>query len=203
MPTSVVALMSMIMSTGGAAEEADLAVGIGLRRSVGSRRRASDVPSKLTSDRVVVMSGRPAMPSSQPYAVTYPFADARSTVSWPMTVLPPAASGTATRTTPPAATRGAALAGPRVSVRRFGNDVDADVERHCVDVDDQVDAGVRVEAHVAVGVGLDDETVRRDRRDPPVVVDVRSGDAAAGVRREPVVAAEGGDVAGQRRRGRR
>jgi hypothetical protein len=40
-----------------------------------------------------------------------------------MTVLAPIASGIDTRTTPPAAILGAAFTGPRVSVRRFGNEV--------------------------------------------------------------------------------
>lgn len=60
-------------------------------------------------------------PSSHGYAVTNPGVAVRSTEICPSTVLRPAASGTDTDSTPPAAS--GPLGSDRVSVRRFGNDV--------------------------------------------------------------------------------
>ena len=78
------------------------------------------VPSKLRSDRLMAPSASVGMPSSQPYAVTNPACVTWSTVSCPTTVLPPTASGTETRSTPPPATRGFGAA--RVSVRWLANE---------------------------------------------------------------------------------
>ena len=63
-----------------------------------------------------------------------------------------------------------------------------------VDVDDQGRWAQCVEAHVAALVGLDDQPVRRHGRDRAVEVEVRSGDGAVRVRRNPAIAAKGRDV---------
>ena len=86
----------------------------------------------------------------------------------------------------------------RVSVRWFGNDTMPVSETPLMSTTSCALAE-RVEADVAVGVGLDDEPVRGDRRHAPVVVEVGARRRAGGVGRHPVGAAVGGDEPGPRR----
>ena len=85
----------------------------------------------------------------------------------------------------------AAGVGATVGERR-----DPGIEGDGVDVDDQGRRSQRVEADVAVVVGLDDQPVGGERGDRGVVVEVGAGDAAVAVGGDPVVTSEGGDEPG-------
>src|SRR5918993_1145671 len=62
-----------------------------------------------------------------------------------------------------------------------------------VDVDDQVGRGGRPQADLTVGIGLDDQSIRRRRGDATVVVDVGTG-GREGRLSGQIIAAVGGDV---------